>query len=254
MVDAAERPMTLIRCPAGRAGEMLLPEARQRHVRPARQAYPDRGEGRRDRGLSLLRRHPRAARLRADGDDRIPRLGQQGRQGRISRPAGVRPRPRRRARFRQGEGSGACGCASCSQDLGLESFPLLTGGKGIHVVVPLDASADWPTVKSFADRFSRAIAEAEPETVHRQHPQGPAQGPDLPRLAAQPARSDRGHALFGARPRRRAGRRADRLGGARPIRRAATISASATPTSCSTRAGSKLLAGWGKAKQALPDA
>ena len=49
------------------------------------------------------------------------------------------------------------------QDLGLESFPLLTGGKGIHVVVPLDASKNWPAVKSFAERFSRAIAEAEPE-------------------------------------------------------------------------------------------
>jgi len=48
-------------------------------------------------------------------------------------------------------------------DLGLKSFPLLSGGKGIHVVVPLDASKDWATVKSFADRFSRAIAEAEPE-------------------------------------------------------------------------------------------
>ena len=40
---------------------------------------------------------------------------------------------------------------------------MLSGGKGIHVVVPLDASKDWPSVKSFADRFSRAIAEAEPE-------------------------------------------------------------------------------------------
>jgi bifunctional non-homologous end joining protein LigD len=48
--------------------------------------------------------------------------------------------------------------------LGLESFPLLTGGKGIHVVVPLDASKDWEMVKDFAERFSRAIAEAEPET------------------------------------------------------------------------------------------
>ena len=48
-------------------------------------------------------------------------------------------------------------------DLGLKTFPLLSGGKGIHVVVPLDASKDWPTVKSFAERFSRAIAEAEPE-------------------------------------------------------------------------------------------
>ncbi|MEO7654148.1 MAG: DNA ligase D [Sphingomicrobium sp.] len=48
-------------------------------------------------------------------------------------------------------------------DLGLETFPLLTGGKGIHVIAPLDASADWAAVKSFAERFSRAIAEAEPE-------------------------------------------------------------------------------------------
>ncbi|MFL6787906.1 MAG: DNA ligase D, partial [Sphingomicrobium sp.] len=47
-------------------------------------------------------------------------------------------------------------------DLGLVTFPLLTGGKGIHVVAPLDRSADWPRVKSFAERFSRAIAEAEP--------------------------------------------------------------------------------------------
>ncbi|HKX92450.1 MAG TPA: DNA ligase D, partial [Sphingomicrobium sp.] len=48
--------------------------------------------------------------------------------------------------------------------LGLESFPLLTGGKGIHVVIPLDSSKDWATVKDFAERFSRAVAEAEPGT------------------------------------------------------------------------------------------
>src|SRR5439155_5089526 len=48
-------------------------------------------------------------------------------------------------------------------DLGLKTFPLLSGGKGLHVVAPLDASKDWPTVSSFAERFSRAIAEAEPE-------------------------------------------------------------------------------------------
>ena len=48
-------------------------------------------------------------------------------------------------------------------DLGLVTFPLLSGGKGIHVVAPLDQSADWPAVKIFAERFSRAIAEAEPE-------------------------------------------------------------------------------------------
>lgn len=48
-------------------------------------------------------------------------------------------------------------------DLGLTTFPLLSGGKGIHVIAPLDQSRDWPTVKSFAERFTRAIAQAEPD-------------------------------------------------------------------------------------------
>jgi len=47
-------------------------------------------------------------------------------------------------------------------DIGLVSFPLLTGGKGIHVVVPLQPQAEWPQVKDFAQRFARALAEAEP--------------------------------------------------------------------------------------------
>src|SRR5205085_9271179 len=37
------------------------------------------------------------------------------------------------------------------QDLGLKTFPLLSGGKGLHVVAPLNQTADWPKVKSFAE-------------------------------------------------------------------------------------------------------
>lgn len=48
-------------------------------------------------------------------------------------------------------------------DMGLASFPMLSGGKGVHVVVPLTPQAEWPAVKSFADRFARALAAAEPE-------------------------------------------------------------------------------------------
>ena len=48
-------------------------------------------------------------------------------------------------------------------EMGLATFPMLTGGKGVHVVVPLDASADWVRVKDFASRFSRAIAGAHPD-------------------------------------------------------------------------------------------
>jgi len=48
-------------------------------------------------------------------------------------------------------------------ELGLVSFPMLSGGKGVHVVVPLTPEAEWPAVKDFADRFARALAGAEPE-------------------------------------------------------------------------------------------
>ncbi len=47
--------------------------------------------------------------------------------------------------------------------IGLVSFPLLTGGKGVHVVVPLDATVEWPSVKDFANRFALALAEAHPD-------------------------------------------------------------------------------------------
>ncbi len=48
-------------------------------------------------------------------------------------------------------------------ELGLASFPLLSGGKGVHVVVPLTPRAEWPQVRDFAERFARALAQAEPE-------------------------------------------------------------------------------------------
>ncbi|MBW4330072.1 DNA ligase D [Stakelama sp. CBK3Z-3] len=48
-------------------------------------------------------------------------------------------------------------------DIGLTSFAMLTGGKGIHVIAPMSPGAEWPEVKSFAERFSRALAQAEPD-------------------------------------------------------------------------------------------
>jgi bifunctional non-homologous end joining protein LigD len=48
-------------------------------------------------------------------------------------------------------------------DLGLVSFPMLSGGKGIHVVVPLTPKAEWPEVTDFAHRFASALAGAEPD-------------------------------------------------------------------------------------------
>jgi len=47
--------------------------------------------------------------------------------------------------------------------LGLKSFALLSGGKGIHVVVPLEARAEWDEVREFAKSFCTALAETAPD-------------------------------------------------------------------------------------------
>lgn len=47
--------------------------------------------------------------------------------------------------------------------LGLASFAMLTGGKGIHVVVPLLPKAQWDEVREFAKALCSALADAAPE-------------------------------------------------------------------------------------------
>ena len=46
--------------------------------------------------------------------------------------------------------------------LGLQSWPLLSGGKGVHVVVPLVPKADWQAVKSFCQDFAELLARTDP--------------------------------------------------------------------------------------------
>jgi bifunctional non-homologous end joining protein LigD len=138
-------------------------------------------------------------------------------------------------------------------DLGLVTFPLLSGGKGIHVVAPLDQTAEWPAVKSFAERFSRAIAEAEPELFTANIRKNQRKG----RIFLDWLRNQRGATAvmpFSARAREGAPVSApiaweelDALEKSAPfsIRDADLLL---------ERAGSKLLAGWGEAKQKLPEA
>lgn len=47
--------------------------------------------------------------------------------------------------------------------LGLTSFAMLSGGKGLHVVVPLTPQAEWTAVKDFAQRFALALSANEPD-------------------------------------------------------------------------------------------
>ncbi|MEY4237569.1 MAG: ligase [Pseudomonadota bacterium] len=47
--------------------------------------------------------------------------------------------------------------------LGLISFAMLSGGKGIHVIVPLRPERDWDAVTAFARGFAQEMAAAEPD-------------------------------------------------------------------------------------------
>jgi bifunctional non-homologous end joining protein LigD len=47
--------------------------------------------------------------------------------------------------------------------LGLQSWPLVSGGKGVHVVVPLVPEVDWNAVKEFCQDFAELLAMTEPQ-------------------------------------------------------------------------------------------
>jgi len=138
-------------------------------------------------------------------------------------------------------------------DLGLVTYPMLTGGKGIHVIAPLDAKADWAKVKSFAERFSRAIAEAEPDMFTANIRKNQRKG----RIFLDWLRNQRGATAvmpYSARAREGAPVAAPvaweeldqvKSGAEYSIRDADELL---------ERASSKLLAGWGQTKQKLPKA
>ncbi len=47
--------------------------------------------------------------------------------------------------------------------LGLESFLKSTGGKGLHVVVPIEPEHDWPAIKDFAHRLVLDMEKEKPD-------------------------------------------------------------------------------------------
>ena len=47
--------------------------------------------------------------------------------------------------------------------LGLASFAMATGGKGLHVVVPLTPHHEWQDVKAFAEAMARVMAADDPD-------------------------------------------------------------------------------------------
>ena len=252
MIDAARRPMTLIRCPQGRSSKCFFqkhdsgtfgPHVKHVPIEESSGAVEDYLYFDDISGLlacvqmGTIEFHGWGSRIdKVDYPDRLvfdldPDVGLDF------------------ARVKEA----AIRLKALLGDLGLKTFPLLSGGKGIHVVAPLDASKDWLAVKSFAERFSRAIAEAEPEMFTANIRK--AQRKD--RIFLDWLRNQRGSTAvlpYSARAREGAPVAApvaweelDRYAGGNhfTIRDADELI---------ERASSKMLAGWGHAKQSLPNA
>jgi bifunctional non-homologous end joining protein LigD len=49
------------------------------------------------------------------------------------------------------------------EEIGLASWAMLTGGKGVHVVVPIRPEAHWQEVRSFTFKFCSALAALAPD-------------------------------------------------------------------------------------------
>jgi len=137
------------------------------------------------------------------------------------------------------------------EDLGLASFAMVSGGKGVHVVVPLSPGHDWAAHAGFAHRFAGALALAEPARFVATMRKASRTG----RIFIDWLRNQRGATAvmpFSARARPHAPvavpigwEELEGLDNAHPftIRDAARLA---------ERAETRALAGWGRAGQRLP--
>ncbi len=137
-------------------------------------------------------------------------------------------------------------------ELGLVSFPLLSGGKGVHVVVPLRPDAEWPAVKDFASRFAQALAQAEPDRFVATMAKAKRKG----RIFIDWLRNQRGStAIMPYSARTRAGAPVAAPVSWTELRDLDTAARWTVRDAAELveRAGSRALAGWGVADQILPD-
>lgn len=137
-------------------------------------------------------------------------------------------------------------------DIGLVSFAMLSGGKGVHVVVPLDPGHGWDAHKDFSKRFAEALSLAEPDRYVATMSKAKRKG----RIFIDYLRNQRGSTAimpWSARAREGAPVAApigwDALADIESPRRWSIADAQ----DLLDRAASAELKGWGFARQALPD-
>lgn len=160
--QTADRPVALLRCPDGISGDCFF----QKH---AGKGFPD--------GVKSLPIEEKdgdtADYMYVSGAEGILGAAQMGtlefhvwgaRRDRIERPErmvfdldpdeGLAFDVVKAAAEEVREGLEACG---------LDAAPMVTGGKGVHVIVPLRRISEWETVKYFAKTFATVLSERYPD-------------------------------------------------------------------------------------------
>ena len=137
-------------------------------------------------------------------------------------------------------------------DLGLTSFAMVTGGKGVHVVVPLLPGHSWESHKDFARRFAEALSIAQPDRFTATMSKAKRKG----KIFIDWLRNQRGStAVLPYSARARQGAAVAVPLGWNELREATSAQAFTIGDAekLLKRARGKTLAGWGFAEQRLPD-
>jgi bifunctional non-homologous end joining protein LigD len=137
-------------------------------------------------------------------------------------------------------------------DIGLASFAMLSGGKGLHVVVPLTPGHSWDAHKDFSKRFAEALSLAEPDRFTANMSKAKRAG----RIFIDYLRNQRGSTAilpYAVRARPGAPVAAPIAWGELKDFERANAFSIADAKRLLSRAAGKGLAGWGFAEQTLPD-
>ncbi len=169
----ADRPLTLVRCPEGRAKQCFYQKHINEHVPPAvaaRRRSATTSPTARSRTLAGL------VSLVQMGVLEIHIWGSHRQD--IERPDYLvfDLDPDEGLRLGAGGRRTPSWCASTLEDLGLRTFLKTTGGKGLHVCVPIARRDDWDEVKAFTKAVAESVVAHDPSRYTSKLPKASRKG------------------------------------------------------------------------------
>jgi len=157
----ADRPLSLVRCPRGQAGDCFF----QKH---ATKGFPEEFKG-----IEIKEKEGRELYLYIDDVKGLVAAMQMGALELHvwgSHNASLEKPDRLVFDFDPDEDigfdavkAGAVEMRDRLKRIGIESFAMTTGGKGLHVVVPLKPKHGWDDIKAFAEAMARMMAADDPD-------------------------------------------------------------------------------------------